>query len=123
MNSGAYFLSKAAQCRRLAETILSKDDPAIPNLLALAAEFERRAILALLTNVILAITTAILPIFLPCQTGRRARTRAPLNSSGGVLELPLPGVRSPLEACLGGIRQGLVGSGRVQKRLPGCGVG
>jgi hypothetical protein len=119
MNSGAYFLSKAAQCRRLAETILSKDDPAIPNLLALAAEFERRAILAPTDEGNACHHNGHSPDFPTVPDRQKGKD----EGSGGVLELPLPGVRSPLEACLGGIRQGLVGSGRVQKRLPGCGVG
>jgi hypothetical protein len=46
VETSAYFLSKTAQCRRLAGEILAKNDPAIETLLALAAEFERKAILA-----------------------------------------------------------------------------
>jgi hypothetical protein len=46
MPSSGYFLAKAAQCRRLVSEILAKDDPAIQNLLAMAAEFEGKAIVA-----------------------------------------------------------------------------
>jgi hypothetical protein len=46
MNNSAYFLSKAAQCRRLAKNIISRDDPAVKNLLALAVEFEEKARMA-----------------------------------------------------------------------------
>jgi hypothetical protein len=45
-SASAYFLGKAAQCRRLAQEILAKDDPAIATLLAMAAEFEGKAIVA-----------------------------------------------------------------------------
>ena len=45
-SASAYFLGKAAQCRRLAQEILVKNDPAIATLLALAAEFEGKAIVA-----------------------------------------------------------------------------
>jgi hypothetical protein len=44
MESSDYFLGKAEQCRRLAKEILAKNDPAIEKLLALAAEFEGKAI-------------------------------------------------------------------------------
>jgi hypothetical protein len=44
MESSAYFLGKAEQCRRLAKEILAKNDPAIETLLAMAAEFEGKAI-------------------------------------------------------------------------------
>jgi hypothetical protein len=44
MESSAYFLDKAEQCRRLARTIYRRDDPAIKVLLDLAAEFDAKAI-------------------------------------------------------------------------------
>lgn len=44
MESSAYFFDKAEQCRGLADSILSRDDPAIATLHGLAAEFERKAI-------------------------------------------------------------------------------
>lgn len=43
MESSTYFREKAAQCRRLAKVILTKNDPAIAALLALADEFDARA--------------------------------------------------------------------------------
>jgi hypothetical protein len=45
-SASAYFLGKAAQCRRLAQEILAKNDPATATLLAMAAEFEGKAIVA-----------------------------------------------------------------------------
>jgi hypothetical protein len=39
----AYLLRKAEQCRRLAAEFLNQDDPAVKNLIALAADFEARA--------------------------------------------------------------------------------
>ena len=48
MMSGAenadYFRQKAAQCRRLADGIVNKNDPAVASLLALAVEFEAKAV-------------------------------------------------------------------------------
>jgi hypothetical protein len=44
METSNFYLSKAAQCRRLAATIITGDDPAIAALVALAREFEARAI-------------------------------------------------------------------------------
>ena len=44
MESSAYFLAKAEQCRRLADTIFTVNDPAVDVLHALAAEFEAKAI-------------------------------------------------------------------------------
>ena len=46
MESSGYFLGKAEQCRRLAKEILAKDNPAIATLLAMAAEFEVKAVAA-----------------------------------------------------------------------------
>jgi hypothetical protein len=46
MDSPSYFLEKAAQCRRLAASITVRKDPAIEALLALAAEFDGKAIAA-----------------------------------------------------------------------------
>jgi hypothetical protein len=42
MESAAYFRKKATQCRRLADTIVDQDDPAVQGLLRLAEEFEAR---------------------------------------------------------------------------------
>ena len=39
-----YFRDKAAQCRRLAAAITNHNDPAIAALLALAVEFEAKAV-------------------------------------------------------------------------------
>ena len=39
-----YFREKAAQCRRLAAAITNQDDPAVAALLALAVEFEAKAV-------------------------------------------------------------------------------
>jgi hypothetical protein len=44
MESSAYFLDKAEQCRRLARTIYRRNDPAIKVLPDLAAEFDAKAI-------------------------------------------------------------------------------
>jgi len=41
--TASYLRLKAAQCRRLARMILTPRDPAIPPLLALAAELEAKA--------------------------------------------------------------------------------
>ncbi len=43
MEAAAYFLRKAAQCRRLAADITTRDDPAPRALLRLAEEFEAKA--------------------------------------------------------------------------------
>jgi DNA-binding LytR/AlgR family response regulator len=43
METAAYFLEKAAQCRRLADSITRQDDPAKAALSALAVEFEANA--------------------------------------------------------------------------------
>ena len=42
-NTPAFFIEKAARCRRLAASITVPDDPAIGALLALADEFEAKA--------------------------------------------------------------------------------
>ena len=39
-----YFRHKAEQCRRLAAAIVNQHDPVVANLLALAVEFESRAV-------------------------------------------------------------------------------
>jgi len=39
-----YFRQKAAQCRRLSAAIISQKDPAVAALLALAVEFEAKAV-------------------------------------------------------------------------------
>jgi hypothetical protein len=39
-----YFREKAAQCRRLAAAITNQNDPAVAALLALAVEFEAKAV-------------------------------------------------------------------------------
>ena len=39
-----YFREKAAQCRRLAAAVADQDDPAVAALLALAVEFEAKAV-------------------------------------------------------------------------------
>lgn len=44
MESSTYFFDKAEHCRGLAAAIIARDDPAIASLLALAAEFEAKAI-------------------------------------------------------------------------------
>ena len=45
MNETANSLrEKAAQCRRLAEGVVNRKDPVVVNLLALAIEFEARAV-------------------------------------------------------------------------------
>ena len=43
METAAYFLEKAAQCRRLADAITRWDDPTKTALSALAVEFEANA--------------------------------------------------------------------------------
>ena len=44
MENADYFRQKAAQCRRLAEGLINQADPAVVSLLALAVEFEARAV-------------------------------------------------------------------------------
>jgi hypothetical protein len=44
METADYFREKAAQCRRLAAGIGNQRDPIVANLLALAVEFEARAV-------------------------------------------------------------------------------
>src|SRR3954452_13978618 len=44
METADYFRQKAAQCRRLAEGIVNQNDPVVATLLALAVEFEARAV-------------------------------------------------------------------------------
>jgi hypothetical protein len=39
-----YYRQKAAQCRRLADGIANQRDPVVTSLLALAVEFEARAV-------------------------------------------------------------------------------
>ena len=39
-----YFRTKAEQCRRLAGAIVNTNDPVVANLLALAVEFEAKAV-------------------------------------------------------------------------------
>jgi hypothetical protein len=42
--SADYFRKKAEQCRRLAGSISNSNDPAVASLLALAVEFEAKAV-------------------------------------------------------------------------------
>ncbi len=44
MEDADYLREKAAQCRRLAAGIGNQDDPAVGAILALAVEFEARAV-------------------------------------------------------------------------------
>jgi len=44
--SANYFREKAAQCRRLAATIINQNDPAVSNLMAMADEFASKAVAA-----------------------------------------------------------------------------
>ena len=44
METADYFRQKPAQCRRLAEGVVNQNDPVVANLLALAVEFEARAV-------------------------------------------------------------------------------
>ena len=44
MEDADSFRHKAEQCRRLAGAILNQHDPAVANLLALAVEFEAKAV-------------------------------------------------------------------------------
>jgi hypothetical protein len=39
-----YYRKKAAQCRRLARQMINQDDPVAINLVALAVEFEGKAV-------------------------------------------------------------------------------
>lgn len=43
METAQYFREKAAQCRRLSETMINQADPAAARLVALAEEFEAKA--------------------------------------------------------------------------------
>jgi hypothetical protein len=43
-DTAEYFRQKAAQCRRLADGIANQKDPIVASLLALAVEFEARAV-------------------------------------------------------------------------------
>jgi hypothetical protein len=43
-NSAEYFRQKAAQCRRLANGVVNSNDPVVASLLALAVEFEAKAV-------------------------------------------------------------------------------
>ena len=43
-NSAEYFRQKAAQCRRLAKGVVNSNDPIVASLLALAVEFEAKAV-------------------------------------------------------------------------------
>ena len=44
MEDADYFRQKAEQCRRLAEGVVNPHDPAIASLLAMAVEFEAKAV-------------------------------------------------------------------------------
>ena len=44
MEDADYFRQKAEQCRRLASGLVNANDPAVAALLALAVEFEARAV-------------------------------------------------------------------------------
>jgi hypothetical protein len=44
METSAYFREKARQCRRLAAEIENQDDPIAVGLIALAEEFEAKAV-------------------------------------------------------------------------------
>ena len=44
MEDADYFRQKAEQCRRLANGLFDQDDPAVASLLALAVEFEAKAV-------------------------------------------------------------------------------
>ena len=46
MRTSTFYLAKAEQCRRLAATIVPGADPAIASLVALAREFDARAMAA-----------------------------------------------------------------------------
>jgi hypothetical protein len=44
MEDAEYFRHKAEQCRRLATSIVNQNDPAVARLMALAVEFEAKAV-------------------------------------------------------------------------------
>ena len=44
MEDADYFRQKAEQCHRLASGLFKQDDPAVASLLALAVEFEAKAV-------------------------------------------------------------------------------
>jgi hypothetical protein len=44
MEDADYFRQKAQQCRRLAEAVPNQRDPVVASLLALAVEFEAKAV-------------------------------------------------------------------------------
>ena len=44
MEDAEYFRHKAEQCRRLATSIVNQSDPAVARLMALAVEFEAKAV-------------------------------------------------------------------------------
>jgi len=44
LETADYYRQKAAQCRRLADSIVNQGDPAVAALLALAVEFESKAV-------------------------------------------------------------------------------
>lgn len=44
METADYFRQKAEQCRRLAKAVVNSNDPVVANLLALAVEFESKAV-------------------------------------------------------------------------------
>jgi hypothetical protein len=44
MEDADYFCQKAEQCRRLAAGLFNQHDPAVASLLALAVEFEAKAV-------------------------------------------------------------------------------
>ncbi len=45
MEDEAYFRQKAAQCRRLAASVMNQNDKAVATLMAMAHDFEARAAL------------------------------------------------------------------------------
>jgi hypothetical protein len=44
LETADYYRQKAAQCRRLAGSLINQDDPVVAALLALAVEFEAKAV-------------------------------------------------------------------------------
>jgi hypothetical protein len=44
MEDAEYFRHKSEQCRRLAASIVNQSDPAVARLMALAVEFEAKAV-------------------------------------------------------------------------------
>jgi hypothetical protein len=44
MENADYYRQKAAQCRRLADALINQDDPVVAAMLALAMEFETKAV-------------------------------------------------------------------------------